>query len=107
MTHGTKVKVIFHFKIKIVFVRADGLQEFGDIVGVQGAGLCGHPARKVCVAYMSNSLNEQNYSQKGLLPLAHSLSRTIIIHNQGYVFKLYIYINTHTYKHNERSFICA
>lgn len=82
MTHGTKVKVIFHFKIKIVFVRADGLQEFGDIVGVQSTGLRGHPARKVCVAYVSNSLNEQNYSQKGLLPLAHS-PRTIIIHNQG------------------------
>lgn len=57
MTHRTKVKVIFHFKIKIIFVRADGLQELGDVVGIQGAGLSSHAAGKVCVAYVSYSLN--------------------------------------------------
>lgn len=74
MTHCTKVKVIFHFKIKIVFVRADGLQELGDVVGIQGAGLSGHSAGKVRVAYVSNPLNKQKYSQKGLLLNAHILS---------------------------------
>ena len=78
VTHCTKVKVIFHFKIKIVFVRADGLQELGDVVGIQSAGLSGHSAGKVCVAYVSNSLNKQKYSQKGLLLNAHILSRTIL-----------------------------
>lgn len=58
VTHCTKVKVIFHFKVKIIFVWADGLQKLGDVVGIQGAGLSGHSAGKVCVAYVSNSLNE-------------------------------------------------
>lgn len=61
MTHCTKVKVVFHFKIKVIFVRADGLQELGDVVGIEGAGLSGHSAGKVCVADVSNSLREQKY----------------------------------------------
>lgn len=77
MTHCAKVKVIFHFKIKVIFVRADGLQELGDVVGIEGAGLSGHSAGKVCVAYVSHSLNEEKYSQKDPFPYAHKLSRTI------------------------------
>ena len=61
MTHCTKVKVVFHFKIKVIFVRADGLQELGDVVVIEGAGLSGHSAGKVCVADVSNSLREQKY----------------------------------------------
>lgn len=83
MTHCTKVKVVFHFKIKIIFVRADGLQELGDVVGIQGAGLRGHSAGKVCVAYVSNSLHEQKYSQKGLILSVHIPSRTLPSHSQG------------------------
>lgn len=81
MTHRTKVKVIFHFKIKIIFVRADGLQELGDVVGIQGTGLRGHSAGKVCVADVSNPLHEQNYSQKGRS--LHNPSRTHFRHSQG------------------------
>lgn len=58
VTHRAKVKIIFHFKVKIIFVGADGLQKLGDVVGIQGAGLSGHSAGEVCVAYVSNSLNE-------------------------------------------------
>lgn len=33
VTHCTKVKVIFHFKVKIIFVWADSLQrKLGDVV---------------------------------------------------------------------------
>lgn len=72
VAHCTKVKVIFHFKVKVIFVRADGLQELGDVVGVQGAGLRGHAAGEVCVAYVSDALNEQKRSQKGLFVRSHS-----------------------------------
>lgn len=68
MTHCTKVKIILHFKIKVIFVRADGLKEFGDVVGVQSAGLSGHPAGKVRIANMSNALNEKAYCHKSQSP---------------------------------------
>ena len=61
----TKVKVILHFKVKIVLVRADGLQELSDVVGIESARLGGHPAGKVCVANMSDSLNEKAHCHKG------------------------------------------
>ena len=64
-THRTKVKVILHLKVKIVLVGADGLQEFGDVVGIESACLSGHPAGKVCVADVSNSLSEKAYCHKG------------------------------------------
>lgn len=68
VTHGTKVKIILHFKIKVILVRADGLQEFGDVVGVQCAGLRGHAAGEVRVADMSNSLKEKAYCHKSQAP---------------------------------------
>lgn len=72
VAHCAKVKVIFHFKVKVILVRADGLQELGDVVGVQGAGLRGHSAGEVSVAYMSDALNERKCSQKGLFVCSHS-----------------------------------
>lgn len=54
--------------MKIVLVGADGLQELGDVVGVQSASLSGHAAGEVCVANMSDSLNEKAYCHKGWFP---------------------------------------
>lgn len=66
VAHGAKVKVILHFEVEVVLVRADGLQELGDVVGVQGAGLRGHAAGQVCVTYVGHPLREPKRGQRGL-----------------------------------------
>lgn len=79
VTHGTKVKIILHFKMKVILVRADGLQEFGDVVGVQRTGLSGHAAGEVRVANMSNSLKEKAYRHKSQAPTP-AFSWTVLMH---------------------------
>lgn len=56
MVQGTIVEFILYVKEELLLVRADGLQELGDVIGIQCAGLGGHSAGKVRITYVCNSL---------------------------------------------------
>lgn len=60
MVHGPVVKLFLDIEVKVLLVRADGPHQLGDVVGVQGAGLCGQTAGQVCVANMCYSLKIKN-----------------------------------------------
>lgn len=102
MAHCAKVKVILHFKVKVFFVRADGLQELGDVVGIQRAGLRGHSAGQVCVADVRDALNEHSTVRKLCCRPLTLLPERVPVTGKGEVrnsASLEIYTHTHKQIH--------
>ena len=56
VVHCAVAKRFLDIQEEVVFVRADGADEFGDVVGVEGAGLGGQAAGKVSVAHVDHTL---------------------------------------------------
>lgn len=58
MIQSPIIKFIFWIKVEVFFVRANSLQEFDNIIGIQSTGLSSHSARQVCVANVCNTLKK-------------------------------------------------
>lgn len=57
------VKLVHRLEVEELFIRADGLQQLQNIVGVQSAGLTGHSARQVSVTNMGHTLMRESVRQ--------------------------------------------
>lgn len=56
MVHCAVIKLVFYVKVKHFLVRADGTDEFDDVVRVQCAGLSWEATGKIRVANMDHTL---------------------------------------------------
>lgn len=62
MVHRSVVEAVLHLEVEVLLVWADSTDEFGDVVGVQGAGLSRKATGKISEANMGHTLQDTNKS---------------------------------------------